>query len=111
MATSETVAFNLSIEEIIEDAFERCGGQARAGYDLKSARRSLNLLLSEWGNRGLHYWEVGNESIKLNEDQNIYDIYQNSDARNSSLTYPAIIGDGATYLYNCLLYTSDAADE
>ena len=73
MATSGTVAFNLSIEEIIEDAFERCGGQARAGYDLKSARRSLNLLFSEWGNRGLHYWEVDNKSIKLNEDQNVYD--------------------------------------
>ena len=74
MATSETVGFNLSIEEIIEDAFERCGGQARAGYDLRSARRSLNLLLSEWGNRGLHYWEVGNESIKLTEGQTIYDL-------------------------------------
>ena len=48
MATSGTVSFNLSIEEIIEDAYERCGGQARAGYDLKSARRSLNIILSEW---------------------------------------------------------------
>ena len=48
MATSGTVDFNLSIEELIEDAFERCGGQARAGYDLKSARRSLNLLLAEY---------------------------------------------------------------
>jgi len=100
MATSGTVAFNLAIEEIIEDAFERCGGQARAGYDLKSARRSLNLLLSEWGNRGLHYWEVGNESIKLTEDQSIYDIYKNADARDSSTTYPATIGDSGTYLYN-----------
>ena len=100
MATSGTVAFNLSIEEIIEDAFERCGGQARAGYDLRSARRSLNLLLSEWGNRGLHYWEVGNESIKLTEGQTIYDIYKNATARNSSTTYPATIGDSGTYLYN-----------
>ena len=68
---------------------------------LESARRSLNLLLSEWGNRGLHYWEVGNESIKLNEDQYVYDIYFDADARDSSLTANgAIIGDGATYLYN-----------
>ena len=67
MATSGTVSFNLSIEEIIEDAYERCGGQARAGYDLKSARRSLNILLSEWGNRGLHFWEVGNVNMALNE--------------------------------------------
>ena len=46
MATSGSVSFDLSIEEIIEDAFERCGGQGRSGYDLKSARRSLNILLS-----------------------------------------------------------------
>ncbi len=99
MATSETVGFNLSIEELIEDAFERCGGQARAGYDLKSARRSLNLLLAEWGNRGLHYWEVTSTSIKLNEDQNIYDIYRNEDSRNSSTAYPATVGDSGSYLY------------
>ena len=100
MATSGTVAFNLSIEEIIEDAFERCGGQARAGYDLKSARRSLNLLLSEWGNRGLHYWEIGNESIKLTEGQTIYDIYFDSTGRDGSTANPATIQDTASYFYN-----------
>ena len=87
MATSGTVDFNLSIEEVIEDAYERCGGQARAGYDLKSARRSLNILLSEWGNRGLHFWEVGNVNMALNEDQNTYRIYKNATARDSSTTY------------------------
>ena len=100
MATSDTVAFNLSIEEIIEDAFERCGGQARAGYDLKSARRSLNLLLSEWGNRGLHYWEIGNESIKLTEGQTIYDIYFDATIRDGSTTYPATVKDSGSYFYN-----------
>jgi len=100
MATSETVAFNLSIEEIIEDAFERCGGQARAGYDLRSARRSLNLLLSEWGNRGLHYWEIGNESIKLTEGQTIYDIYFDATVRDGSTTYPATVKDSGSYFYN-----------
>jgi len=100
MATSGTVAFNLAIEEIIEDAFERCGGQARAGYDLKSARRSLNLLLSEWGNRGLHYWEIGNESIKLTEGQTIYDIYFDSAGRDGSAVNPATIQDTASYFYN-----------
>ena len=75
MATSGTVSFDLSIEEIIEDAFERCGGQGRSGYDIKSARRSLNILLSEWGNRGLHFWEVANVNMALNQGQNTYRIY------------------------------------
>ena len=100
MATSDSVSFDLSIEEIIEDAFERCGGQGRAGYDLKSARRSLNILLSEWGNRGLHFWEVANSSVKLNEGQNVYRIYKDATARNSVTTYPAKIGDSADFLYN-----------
>ena len=52
-------------EEIIEDAFERIGLQNVAGYQLKSARRSLNILFQEWGNRGLHYWEVANNNITL----------------------------------------------
>ena len=93
MATSGTVSFDLSIEEIIEDAFERCGGQGRSGYDLKSARRSLNILLSEWGNRGLHFWEVANVSIKLNEGQNLYRIYKDETARNSVTTNPTKIVD------------------
>ena len=99
MATSGTVNFNLSIEEIIEDAYERCGGQARAGYDLKSARRSLNILLSEWGNRGLHFWEVGNVNMALNTNQNTYKIYKNSTARNLSTAYPAQ-DNNAAYIYN-----------
>jgi hypothetical protein len=53
MATSGTTSFDLNIDDIIEDAFERCGLQTRTGYDLQSARRSLNLLFSEWGRR--HY--------------------------------------------------------
>ena len=48
MATSNTTTFNLEIDEVIEDAYERCGVQTRSGYDLKSARRSLNILFSEW---------------------------------------------------------------
>jgi len=102
MATSGTVSFNLSIEEIVEDAYERCGGQARAGYDLKSARRSLNILLSEWGNRGLHFWEVANVNMALNEDQNTYRIYWDSDARTAdatSGTYPTKDNDG-NHIYN-----------
>ena len=53
MATSGTNAFNLDVDEVIQEAFERCGLHSRSGYDLKSARRSLNILLAEWANRGI----------------------------------------------------------
>ena len=62
MATSGTTAFDLQIDDIIEEAYERCGMRTNSGNDLRSARRSLNLLFSEWGNRGIHLWKV-----KLNE--------------------------------------------
>jgi hypothetical protein len=58
MATSGTTSFDLDIDEIIQEAYERCGVRTNSGYDLRSARRSLNLLLSEWGNRGVHLWKV-----------------------------------------------------
>ena len=99
MATSGSVSFDLSIEEIIEDAFERCGGQGRSGYDLKSARRSLNILLSEWGNRGLHFWEVANVNMALNQGQNTYRIYKDATARGSTTDNPAKDNAG-TYIYN-----------
>jgi hypothetical protein len=55
---ASTANFDLSIDEIAEEAFERCGLQVRSGYDLKTARRSLNLLLAEWANRGLNLWTI-----------------------------------------------------
>ena len=58
MATSGTATFNLEISEIIEEAFERCGLQSKTGYDIETARRSLNLLSIEWANRGLNFWTV-----------------------------------------------------
>jgi hypothetical protein len=58
MATSGTTTFNLDIDDVIEESFERCGIRNTKGYDLKSSRRSLNLLFSEWGNRGIHLWKV-----------------------------------------------------
>ena len=58
MATSGTTSFNLNIDDVIEEAYERCGIRTNSGYDLKSARRSLNLLFSEWGNQGVHLWKV-----------------------------------------------------
>ncbi len=55
---SPTSDFNLSIDDISEEAFERCGLQIRSGYDIKTARRSLNLMLAEWANRGLNLWTI-----------------------------------------------------
>ena len=58
MAPSGTNAFDLDVDDVIQEAFERCGLHSRSGYDLKSARRSLNLLLAEWANRGINLWTV-----------------------------------------------------
>lgn len=58
MATSGTTAFDLSIDDLIEEAFERCGIRVTAGYQLASARRSLNLLFLDWANRGLNLWTI-----------------------------------------------------
>ncbi len=53
-----TASFDLTIDDIAEEAYERCGLQVRSGYDLQTARRSLNLLLAEWANRGLNLWTI-----------------------------------------------------
>ena len=58
MATSGTATFNLEIAEVIEEAFERCGLQSKTGYDIETARRSLNLMSLEWANRGINFWCV-----------------------------------------------------
>jgi hypothetical protein len=66
MATSGTTSFNLDIDELIQEAYERIGiDGSRSGYQLRSARRSINLLLSEWGNRGVHLWKVEKATVNL----------------------------------------------
>jgi len=65
---ASTANFDLSIDDIAEEAFERCGLQVRSGYDLKTARRSLNLLLSEWANRGLNLWTIQKQEKTLTAD-------------------------------------------
>jgi len=69
MATSGTVTFRPNVEEIIAEAYERCGldGQTRTGYQAVSARRSLNLLFSEWANRGINYWAVSQNTLTLSD--------------------------------------------
>ena len=62
---ASTANFDLSIDEIVEEAFERCGLQDRTGYQLKTARRSLNLLLAEWSNRGLNLWTIQKQTAAL----------------------------------------------
>lgn len=65
MTTSGTTAFSPDLTEIVEEAFERCGGELRSGYDLRTARRSLNLLFADWANRGVNMWTFEQGSIPL----------------------------------------------
>lgn len=58
MATSGTTTFNPDLSEIVEEAFERCGGELRTGYDLRTARRSMNLMFTDWANRGINMWTM-----------------------------------------------------
>ena len=88
--TSGTATFDktFSIDEIVEDAFERIGLQNVAGYQLKSARRSLNILLQEWGNRGIHYWEIDELDLDLIEGQAEYDFFRSSGDGTSATSTP-----------------------
>ena len=90
MAISTTATFEstFSIDEVIEDAYERCGLQNVTGYQLKAARRSLNILFQEWGNRGIHYWEVGNTNLDLVEGQAEYIFYRSAGDGTSATTSP-----------------------
>ena len=80
MATSGTTNFEttFSIADIVEEAYERIGIQGVSGYQLKGARRSLNIMFQEWANRGLHYWEVGNNSITLVNGQATYTMFRST---------------------------------
>ena len=74
MATSGTTGFDLNIDDIIQEAYERCAIVTSSGYDLKSARRSLNLLFAEWGNRGIHLWKVEQDENALVAGQATYTV-------------------------------------
>ena len=86
--TSGTTTFDktFAIDEIVEEAHERIGLQNVSGYQLKSARRSLNILFQEWGNRGIHYWEIGSTNLDLIEGQSDYDFFRSSDDGTSATT-------------------------
>ena len=88
--TSGTATFDktFSIDEIIEESFERIGLNSVAGYQMKSARRSLNILFQEWGNRGIHYWEIAETNIDMIEGQAEYKFFRESADGTSATTTP-----------------------
>ena len=74
MSTSGTASFNLDLTEIVEEAYERAGSELRSGYDLRTARRSLNLLFADWANRGVNMWTFEQGTINLVPGQNMYPV-------------------------------------
>ena len=86
--TSGTTIFEkgFSISDIVEEAYERIGIQGVSGYQLKGARRSLNIMFQEWANRGLHYWEVANNSITLVNNQSVYTMFRSTTDGTSDAT-------------------------
>jgi len=72
MTTSGSKDFELDVAEYIEEAFERCGLEVRTGYDLKTAKRSMNLMLAEWANRGLNQWTIKQRTITMTEADREY---------------------------------------
>lgn len=74
MTTSSSKNFEPDVAEYIEEAFERCGIELRTGYDLKSATRSLNIMLAEWANRGLNQWTIAQKSVAMVKDTATYNI-------------------------------------
>lgn len=78
MATSGTTTFDLDLNSLVEEAFERCGAELRTGYDLRTARRSLNLLTAEWANRGINLWTIEEGSVSLTEGTITYNLPTNT---------------------------------
>lgn len=74
MSTTGTTSFNLTMNDLVEEAFERCGKELRSGYDFRTARRSVNLLTIEWANKGINLWTIEQGQIVLNTGQAIYPL-------------------------------------
>tara|TARA_B100000963_G_C22547934_1_gene635340 strand:- start:597 stop:1265 length:669 start_codon:yes stop_codon:yes gene_type:complete len=74
MTTSSSTNFELDVAEYIEEAFERCGLEAKTGYDLQTARRSINIMLAEWANRGLNQWTIEQRTQALTADDSEYSL-------------------------------------
>ena len=76
--TSGASGFNLQLDELVEEAFERAGGELRTGYDLRTARRSLNIMFADWANRGINMWTIEQGEITLVQGQNTYALPDNT---------------------------------
>ena len=74
MTTSNSTNFELDVADYIEEAFERCGLELRTGYDLQTAKRSLNIMLAEWANRGLNQWTIEQRTQALTADDSDYSL-------------------------------------
>ena len=74
MSTTGTTAFNLTMNDLVEEAFERCGKELRSGYDFRTARRSVNLLTIEWANKGINLWTIEQNQFVMNTGQAIYPL-------------------------------------
>ena len=74
MTTSGTTTFNLDLNNLVEEAFERCGAELRTGYDMRTARRSLNLLTIEWANKGINLWTIEQGSIAMVQGTTTYNL-------------------------------------
>ena len=111
--TSGTTIFEkgFSIADIVEESYERIGIQGVSGYQLKGARRSLNIMFQEWGNRGLHYWEVGEADINLVEGQAEYKFFRSSGDGTSAVTDPADTYGVADVLESTLRADRTAVDQ
>ena len=77
MATSSSTNFEPDVTEFVEEAFERCGLELRTGYDLKTAKRSINLMLAEWANRGLNQWTIEQATQTVTKGTNQYTLDSN----------------------------------
>jgi hypothetical protein len=88
--TSDTTTFDktFSIDEIVEEAYERIGVLDYSGFQLKTARRSLNIMLQEWGNRGIHYWEIDELDLDLIQGQSEYKFFRASSDGTSATSNP-----------------------
>ena len=108
MATSGTTVFekNFAIDDIITEAYERLGRFDYSGNDIKSARRSLNIMFQEWANRGLHFWEVGNNDITLVNGQSVYTMFRSPSDGTSDATAVYGVDDVLEAVYR----NSDATD-
>ena len=74
MTTSSSTDFDLNVAEYIEEAYERCGLEAKTGYDLQTARRSMNIMLAEWANRGLNQWTIEQRTQALTVNDSEYSL-------------------------------------